>query len=187
MSVCNGTNLNSNHSNNPDYPITTIEKNDKPPAVFKLLMSRPVCDCLTDDQLKSFKRAFDHRDKDQDGHVNRDEFKAALKLVGIIPTDDEFRAMLEDIGKESIDLLDFVSVIYYFLRGADSREELIRAFAVFDKAGDGKIPVETAVQILTNLKHPVPREQVDELMQKLDHGNSGKVDYAAMIRELRPE
>ena len=76
-------------------------------------------------------------------------------------------------------------MIYYFLRGADTREELIKAFAVFDKDKDGLIDVQTAKDILTNLKHPVPEEQVDELMKKLDQ--NGKIDYAQMICELRPQ
>lgn len=148
-------------------------------------MSKPVCECLSDEQLRSFKRAFDHYDKDKDGSIDANDFKSALKMVGIIPTSDELEAMLQDINNEKITLVDFVAVIYYFLRGADTREELIKAFAVFDKDKDGLIDVQTAKDILTNLKHPVPEEQVDELMKKLDQ--NGKIDYAQMICELRPQ
>lgn len=144
-----------------------------------------MCECLSDEQLRSFKRAFEHYDKDKDGSIDENEFKSALKMVGIIPTSDELQAMLMDINSKTITLVDFVAVIYYFLRGADTREELIKAFAVFDKDKDGLIEVQTAKDILTNLKHPVPAEQVDELMKKLDQ--DGKVDYAQMICELRPQ
>ena len=148
-------------------------------------MSKRVVDCLSDDQLRSFRRAFEHYDKDKDGKVDIEGFRKALEMVGIMPTRDEFEAMCNDVGSDTITLVDFIAVIYYFLRGADTQEELIKAFSVFDKDNDGLIDVDTAREILGNLKHPVPENQVQDLMQKL--GRGGQVDYAEMIRELRPQ
>jgi Ca2+-binding EF-hand superfamily protein len=86
------------------------------------------------------------------------------------------------------DLLDFTTVviiIYYFLRGADTTEELVRAFAVFDDDRDGLIPTEVARQVLTNLKHPIPPEHVDELLARL-RSSGDQIKYADMITQLRP-
>ena len=106
-------------------------------------------------------------------------------MVGIVPTQEELRAMLTEINNEDVSISDFILVSYYFLRGADTRDELIRAFAVFDEDNDGKIDVETIRNILANLRHPVPKEQIDEIVAKLE--KDGAIDYAEMIRELRPQ
>lgn len=148
-------------------------------------MSNKVSKCISDEQLRSFRRAFEHYDKDGDGIVDEKGFRHALTMVGICPTEEELNSMKEDIGSEEIHLVDFIAVIYYFLRGADTQEELIKAFAVFDKNKDGEIDADTARNILLNLKHPVPEEHVNEIMKKLNV--NGKVNYANMIKELRPQ
>lgn len=146
-----------------------------------------VCECFSDDQLRSFRRAFNHFDRKKNDNMDFDDLPKALKLVGIIPTRDELQSMKQDVGDSPLDLLEFISLIYYFLRGADTKEELIRAFSVFDEDHDGKIPVNEATQILSNLKHPVPQEQINEIMQTLDKNDDHLIDYARMIEILRPE
>lgn len=146
-----------------------------------------VCECFTDDQLRSFRRAFKHFEQNKSGIINFEDLPKALKLVGISPTQEELKGMKTDLGDSQLDLLEFISLIYYFLRGADTREELIRAFSVFDKDHDGKIPIDEAKQILANLKHPVPNEQIEEVMIQLNNGNDNLIDYAQMIKLLRPE
>lgn len=146
-----------------------------------------VCECFSDDQLRSFRRAFNHFDRKKNDNMDFDDLPKALKLVGIIPTPDELQSMKQDVGDSPLDLLEFISLIYYFLRGADTKEELIRAFSVFDEDHDGKIPVNEATQILSNLKHPVPQEQINEIMQTLDKNDDHLIDYARMIEILRPE
>lgn len=141
---------------------------------------------ITDDQLRSFQKAFQRYDKDKDDLIDTEEVKKALRALGIVPTDEEFEAMQYDLH-EKVDVSSFIAVVYYFLRGADSQEELIRAFAVFDNDHDGKIPVDTAIQILTNLKHPVPRDMVDQIMAELNTNGDDLIDYSEMIRKLRPK
>lgn len=146
---------------------------------------RELRDVITRDQLRSFKRAFDHCDKNHDGQLTQEELVSALKIVGIVPTQEDLRSMLHEVKSEEASIEDFILVAYYFLRGADTREELIKAFAVFDEDGDGKIDVETIRNILANLRHPVPKDQIDEIVAKLE--KDGAIDYAEMIRELRPQ
>jgi Ca2+-binding EF-hand superfamily protein len=147
-------------------------------------MAAPVCRCVTDDQLRSFRRAF-KRYQTGDCLPGRAALAKALREVGVLPTETEIDRMLLDVADpQRIDLIDFVIVIYYFLRGADTDEELIRSFAIFDEDRDGKIPIETSEEVLRGLKRPVPDEKIDELMRDL--GRDGLIDYAEMIRKMRP-
>ena len=146
-----------------------------------------VCECFSDDQLRSFRRAFKNYEQKKTGILNFDDLPKALKLVGIFPTPEELKGMKADLGDSQLDLLEFISLIYYFLRGADTTEELIRAFSVFDKDHDGKIPIDDARSILENLKHPVPKEQIEEVMVQLSNDDDKLIDYAKMIQKLRPE
>jgi Ca2+-binding EF-hand superfamily protein len=115
------------------------------------------------------------------------DFPRALKLVGIFPTDEEVDEMLDDINNNVIRISDFVASSYLFLRGRETKKELIRAFAVYDDDGDGKIPVALAARILKSLKWPVPDSQIEKMMSSLDSEGRGLIDYSEMIDELWQE
>ena len=89
-----------------------------------------------------------------------------------------------DENNPVFDFPGFVSIIYFFLRATDTQEELIRAFASFDADHDGKIPTDLMSDILTNLKHPIPKEKADELLQQFNDDN-GLVDYKQFIKRVR--
>jgi calmodulin len=148
-------------------------------------MSVP-CECLSDKQLKSFKKAFMHYAKKTDGILKNEDFPKALKMVGIRPTDEEIEEMLDEIGDIPIDIVEFIICIYYFLRAADTQEELINAFKIFDTEKKGKLSVARIRDILTSLKHPVSQPLIDELVNQLNKDGSNMIDYAEMIRLMRP-
>ena len=81
-------------------------------------MSNKVSRCISDEQLRSFRRAFEHYDKDSDGIVDEKGFRQALSMVGICPTEEELNSMKEDISSNymcyptSKELWDNVSQMY---------------------------------------------------------------------------
>ena len=142
--------------------------------------------CLSDKQLKSFKKAHAHYAKSSTRALEPEDLPKALKMVGIRPTDDEVKEMLDEIGDAPIDLIEFTICIYYFLRAADSQEELINAFKIFDVDKTGKLPASRIREILSSLKHPVSQPLIDELINQLNKDGSNMIDYAEMIRLMRP-
>lgn len=150
-------------------------------------MSTVVCDCISDKQLKNFNKAFNHYAKHNNDVLRPEDLSKAFKMIGIRPTQEELDDMLNEIGADQpIDFIEFVICIYYFLRAADTQEELINAFKIFDTKKEGKLPVATITSILTSLKHPVSQALIDELIAQLDTDKSHMIDYAQMIRLMRP-
>ena len=150
-------------------------------------MEHVPCECLSDQQLKSFKKAFMHYAKNPEHTLSKEDFPKAFKMIGLRPTDAEIQEMLDEIGDDQpIDIVEFVISIYYFLRAADTQEELIDAFKIFDTKKTGKLPVATIQQILSSLKHPVSQPLIDELIGQLNKDGSNMIDYADMIRLMRP-
>jgi Ca2+-binding EF-hand superfamily protein len=157
-------------------------------------MIREPLDCFTDQQLAAFKRVFERCDTDNDEFLSPDQFLEALRALGMVPNQEDFHAMLQDLnqGAEpdqddqlSIDLAGFIKVLYYYTRGADTTEDLISAFAVFDPGKTGKITIDNAKSILGGLRNRLPEDRINELMQRLKKGDSNEIDYAEMIRLLR--
>jgi Ca2+-binding EF-hand superfamily protein len=140
---------------------------------------------LSDQQLRSFRNAFNRFVEPGEASVAQEKFSQVMRLIGIIPTPPELEAMLLEIPGDSFNFTDLVIILYYFLRGADTTEELVRAFAIFDPDHDGLIPIETARHILINLKHPIPDHHVNELLARIRR-DGDVVEYSEMIAQLRP-
>jgi Ca2+-binding EF-hand superfamily protein len=138
---------------------------------------------FTDKQLKVYKRVFDHFQKD--GHVSgRDVFVKALKHAGIVPAFDQIEPMLSDMpNRDRITAVDFLIVVFYHLRGLETTEELIRAFAVFDPGGTGMVSTEAATSILNSQRRQLGQERIAELIRDLEH--EGEIDYREMVRKIK--
>jgi calmodulin len=144
----------------------------------------PALPGITDQQIRTFRREFAACDTANSGFLDAEAFKAALEHLGIVPTDDEFLAMLQDAGGNAVDLPSFLTVIYYFVRGADKPEELRRALSVFDNDNDGRLSAINVRDILSSLRRPVPAARIDQIIQTL--GGTGSIDIGDLIRELKP-
>ncbi|OHT01607.1 Calmodulin [Tritrichomonas foetus] len=120
--------------------------------------------------------------------MNLKDLPKALKAIGIVITTEDFINIQNTVIADEqacIDLPEFISIIYYFLRATDTQEELIRAFAVFDNDHDGKIPIDAMTQILTNLKHSIPKDKVEGILNEMKDDDD-MIDYKALIKRLRP-
>ena len=145
-------------------------------------------ECLSDQQIKNYNKAFiSYADKNT-GTIKPGDFEKVLRKIGIRPTKEEISDMLNEIGEDNpIDFVEILISIYYYLRAADTQEELIKAFKIFDTKGNGKISIKTINHILSNLKHPVSQEVIDQVVNDLDKDGSHMIDYAEMIKLLHPK
>jgi Ca2+-binding EF-hand superfamily protein len=154
-------------------------------------MIREPLECFTDQQLLAYKKEFERCDGDRDGSLTRSEFESALRHLGIPPLVTDLAEMYKDLNPEggrgdeiSINLVNFIRLIYYYVRAADTTDDLICAFAVFDQNRDGTVSVNDAKYILTHLRIPVPHHHVDDMLGRLQKEN--RINYAEMIRYMRP-
>lgn len=97
---------------------------------------------LTDEQIAEFKEAFQIFDKDGDGSITTKELGTVMRSLGQNPSDDEIRQMIIDVDEdksETIDFKEFLGLMAKKMKENDSEDELIEAFKVFDRDGNGKI------------------------------------------------
>ena len=137
-------------------------------------------------------KAFNKRDADGDGYLNETEFYKALKMLNIRPTDEEKRSINDDLvaidpTKTKIDIATLTFVVSFYLRGKDSKEDLVRAFSVFDPEGTQCLKTEQCIQILTSIKHPLTEERAKEIVLPLDPENQGEVSIVDLVNALFPE
>ena len=97
-------------------------------------------DQLTEEQIAEFKEAFSLFDKDGDGTITTKELGVVMRSLGQNPTEAELQDMINEVdadGNGTIDFPEFLTLMNKKMKNTDSEEEIVEAFKVFDRDGNG--------------------------------------------------
>ncbi|MCQ2816094.1 MAG: EF-hand domain-containing protein [archaeon] len=72
------------------------------------------------------------------------------------------------------------------MRDTDSNEEMIEAFKIFDKDGNGLISPKELLDVMTSLGGPgsVTEEEVNEMVKEADMDGDGYINYEEFVRMI---
>merc|ERR1719436_1539685 len=109
-----------------------------------------------------------------------------LNALGQNPTDGELNVMIESIDTEDgrIDFPDFLSLMAKKMKEADTEEELIEAFKVFDKNEDGFISALELRDCMKNLGEKLTDAEVDEMIREADMDGDGHINYDEFVKMM---
>ena len=80
-------------------------------------------------------------------------------------------------GNGTIDFPEFLTMMARKMKDTDSEEEILEAFKVFDKDGNGFISAAELRHVMTNLGEKLTDEEVDEEIREADIDGDGQVNY----------
>lgn len=142
---------------------------------------------LPQNMVKELEEAFFLFDYDKDGKITSREVGAAVRSVGLNPTEAELKEMINDVNSigGTVDVQNLCQIITKRVRELKtSPEELKDAFMVFDKQGTGMISVNDLKLSLTTLGERLTDEELDELIRAVDQDGEGMVNYEDVVRVL---
>merc|ERR1711967_11675 len=82
----------------------------------------------------------------------------------------------------SLNFAEFLSLMARAMRENDGEEELIEAFRVFDRGGNGLISSAELRHVLTNLA--VTDAEADEMIREADVDGEGQINYEEFVRMM---
>ena len=101
-----------------------------------------MAELLDEEQITEFKEAFTVFDENGDGVITTKELGNVMKTLGQNPTEAELQHMVGEVdadGNGTIDFPEFLTMMARKMKDTDTEEEIIEAFKVFDKDGNGFI------------------------------------------------
>jgi len=91
---------------------------------------------------------------------------------------------LSQNGYGTIDFPEFLSLMARKMKDTDTEEELIEAFKVFDRDGNGFISAAELRHVMTNLGEKLTDEEVDEMIREADVDGDGQINYEEFVKMM---
>merc|ERR1712065_130195 len=112
------------------------------------------------------REAFDLFDTDGSGTIDAKELKVAMRALGFEPKKEEIKKMISDIDKDgsgTIDFNEFLEMMTAKMAEKDSREEILKAFRLFDDDETGKISFKNPKRVAKELGENMTDEELQEM------------------------
>ena len=142
---------------------------------------------ITEEQRKDFQDIFDQFDKDKDGKISGKELANAMVSMGQNPTDDEINEMMREVDLNQDGLIDFDEFMILMTKNShetQTEEEVINAFRVFDKEGNGLIASSELKHIMMTIGDKMTEEEADEMVNEADIDEDGMINYEEFVRMM---
>merc|ERR1712072_1487674 len=134
---------------------------------------------LTQEQLDCFTEAFRMFDQDGSGTISTGEFRDVCLAVGMTPTNDELKAMIQELDTDEsgdIDLKEFLTAMQAKTQDPEGEEIIKDAFKTCDADGSGALSHQEMRDVLQHLGEKMEDEEITELIKTVDLDGDGEVD-----------
>jgi len=150
---------------------------------------------LSEEQREEIAEAFALFDLDKDKRIDYHELKVAMKALGFEVPKSEILALLQTHGSSStalkaqgqqssgyqhskllLPLAAFQNLMAVRILARDPREEILRAFELFDEGGKGKISLADLRRVARELGEGLQEEELVAMIEEFDLDGDGMID-----------
>ncbi|XP_062557052.1 calmodulin-A-like [Armigeres subalbatus] len=142
---------------------------------------------LSDEQITELREAFSLFDTNADGVITASELGTVLRSLGKNVSDAEVEELLKEVNVDQDGMIhfpDFVAMMSVRLRDFNSEEELMEAFRIFDRDGNGLISAEELRAALHSFGEQLSDEEIEELLREADVNSDGQIDYEEFVKMI---
>ncbi|KAK9398894.1 caltractin-like [Crotalus adamanteus] len=143
---------------------------------------------LSEDQKQEIREAFDLFDTEGCGSIDIKELKVAMRALGFEPKKEEIKKMIADIGKDGSSTLnfeDFLTMMTTKMNEKDSKEEILKAFRLFDDDGTGKISFKNLKRVSKELGENLTDEELQEMIDEADRDGDGEINEEEFLKIMK--
>lgn len=144
---------------------------------------------LDDEAQEEIKEAFNLFDTEGKGVIDVRELKAAFRALGFQVKKAEIRQMFIDMDKDlssaTITYDEFVEMVTPRMQNRDSREEIMKVFALFDDDNTGAISFKNLKRVATELGENLTDEELQEMVDEADRDGDGVISEEEFYRVMR--
>nr|VZI36112.1 unnamed protein product [Spirometra erinaceieuropaei] len=138
-------------------------------------------------QRQELRQAFDLMDVKGKGSIDIADIQLPLRALGFHPSRDELRALCSKYDpdkKGTIDFSGFLTLLSNKMLEEDAKEDLVRAFRLFDIKDRGYITFQDLRKVSKTLDEDLHDEDLQEMIEKADRNGDGVVDEEEFMQMI---
>ena len=139
------------------------------------------------DKTEEYKKIFKLYSTNDDGYINKSELATIFKSTNIDASDEEIKEIMKQLDleeKNKINYDEFLSLINKGEKDSDEQDEIIKAFKVFDKDGNGLINIKELKDIMLSMGNNWDENELDEMLADADYDMDGYINYEEFVRAM---
>ncbi|XP_053129275.1 uncharacterized protein LOC128335291 [Hemicordylus capensis] len=143
---------------------------------------------LSADQKQQMRDAFDLLDADGTGTIDVKDLKVSIRALGFEPSKDELRKIMLNVDKEGsgkIGFDAFYSVMTHKMSELDPKDEILKAFKLFEDHKSGKISFSDLKRIAMEIGESLTDEELQEMIDEADVDGDGEVNEQEFLRIMK--
>ncbi|GAB64601.1 centrin [Plasmodium cynomolgi strain B] len=162
--------------------------NRKTPNMIRSSNARSKRNELNEEQKLEIKEAFDLFDTNGTGRIDAKELKVAMRALGFEPKKEDIRKIISDVdqdGSGTIDFNDFLDIMTIKMSERDPKEEILKAFRLFDDDETGKISFKNLKRVAKELGENITDEEIQEMIDEADRDGDGEINEEEFMRIMK--
>jgi len=143
---------------------------------------------LSDEMRKEIEEAFNVFDQENTGKMEVKELKVAMRALGFEPRKDEIKKMLASVSADQsgeVTREQFIEMMASRLIEKDARDEISKAFRLFDDDETGKITFQNLKRVAKELGESISDEELRDMIHEADLDGDGQVNAEEFYRIMK--
>ncbi len=143
---------------------------------------------LTEMEIALYKEAFQIFDKHSEGYISSNELGTIMSSLGFNISDEDLNEITNiydnDQNNNMIDFISFLGIISKKKENIYKEEDLIDAFRIFDKEGNGKISSKELLYVMMSSGEDFNENYIKELISESSIEHDEFIDYQKFVKLL---
>ncbi|CAL8088737.1 unnamed protein product [Calicophoron daubneyi] len=143
---------------------------------------------LSEEQKQEVREAFNLFDEDKTGSIDIKDLKVAMRALGFEPKREDVRKLISEFdceSKETIEFNEFLKMMTVKMLEKDAKEEMLKAFKLFDDDETGRISFKNLKRVAKELGENVTDEELQEMIDEADRDGDGEVNEQEFLRIMK--
>ena len=111
-----------------------------------------------------------------------------MRALGFEPKREEIKKMIADVDTNNsgvIDYNEFIDMMTQKMAERDPREEMLKAFRLFDDDETGKISFRNLKRVAKELGENMTDDEIQEMIEEADRDGDGEISEDEFMRIMR--
>ena len=142
---------------------------------------------IPEDFVEEIRQTFRLFDEDNNGSIDEKELGNVFRSLGQYYTQAELQEMIGEIdadGSGVVEFDEFLRLMQRRMRDTDTEEEMVEAFKVFDRDGDGLISLNELKLVMRQIGEPLSERDCQDIITSGDRDNDNKLNFDEFIRMM---